>query len=177
MERREREGKEKERNKEITSVLSQLLSFGMTDEPDALIRSWIPSHVGRLAMCHAPIVSRFQGEFQAIYHLRDGMLQFQIHIDFDEGGRYRQWGCICRTNIRRIFRRNGIGDAIGKLIDNAHRPDEGEFILSPERKNRLLYLLTDPWTLRRQLILPWSQIPFEKRPIPEHLFAEIVEFL
>lgn len=32
------------------------------------------------------------------------------------------------------------------------------------------------WHYRRSLILPWSQLPFP-RPIPEHLFAEIVEFL
>ncbi len=49
--------------------------------------------------------------------------------------------------------------------------------LSTNARDQLQYLLTDLWVLRRSLILPWSQLPCEKRPIPEHLFAEIVEFL
>lgn len=48
--------------------------------------------------------------------------------------------------------------------------------LSPEVGQALLRALRGHWHYRRSLVLPWSQLPFP-RPIPEHLFAEIVEFL
>lgn len=48
--------------------------------------------------------------------------------------------------------------------------------LSLQVRMALLRALQGHWHFRRSLILPWSQLPFP-RPIPEHLFAEIVEFL
>ncbi len=69
----------------------------------------------------------------------------------------------------------GLCGAFKHCVSNIKHHLQSEYYSEPDIG--CLSHLLDDWGSRRHLLLPWSQLPFEKRPIPEHLFAEIVEFL